>query len=64
MAFHTDLQEKLPMIILSATSFLPLCGQSISDTPQDCSSERRAIDFTESCSGHSKYALNVFTLPY
>ena len=53
-----------PIIILSATSFLPLCGQSVRETPHDWSSERSIIDLEDDDSESSRYALNSFTLPY
>ena len=58
------MKANTPIIILSATSFLPLCGQSVNETPDDCSSERRstALDIG-TCSVTCKYALNNFTLP-
>ena len=34
------------------------------ETPQEVSSERRASDFRDACSGYSRYALNDLTLPY
>ncbi len=34
------------------------------ETPQDCSSERKATDLSVVCSGYSRYARKVLTLPY
>lgn len=54
----------VPIIILSATSFLPLCGQSVRETPHDWSSERKPSDLSEFCSESSRYALKSLTVPY
>ena len=45
---------------MSATSFLPLWGQSTSETPEDCSSDRKDDLLW---SDISRYALNTLTVP-
>ena len=49
-----DLFSNAPNIILSATSFLPLWGQSVNDTPEAWSSERKPSDLEEHCSETSR----------
>ena len=49
-----------PSIIWSATSFLPLWGQSIIETPEDWKSERKDASSRVT----SMYALNEVILPY
>ena len=57
-------EKSLPINILSATSFLPLWGQSMMETPLDISSERMDNALGEVCSLVSKYALNTLMVPY
>lgn len=56
--------QSSPIIILSATSFRPLCGQSVSDTPDAWSSDRRLVARgLSTCSETSRYALKRVTDP-
>ena len=58
------LRAYIPIIILSATSFFPLCGQCTRVTPEDCNSESIAGAFElPHTSEISMYALNVIIGP-